>query len=170
MEIRVQNLSMPVGLLRVAANSADAICVVTFEPERFVSWCASVDTESIVDAPFDHPIIEQLDRYFSGDLQQFDLEIDERGTPFQRQVWQALRSIDYGETISYAELAIRLENRDAVRAVGTANGQNPLALLNPCHRVIGSDGALRGYAGGVEKKRALLELERASCVAQTELF
>jgi methylated-DNA-[protein]-cysteine S-methyltransferase len=104
--------------------------------------------------------IRQLRCYFSGDLTAFDLPLAPEGTLFQRTVWQALVEIPYGETISYGELARRIGKPSAVRAVGAANGQNPLAIVVPCHRVIGSDGKLTGYGGGLEVKEALLALER----------
>jgi methylated-DNA-[protein]-cysteine S-methyltransferase len=103
---------------------------------------------------------EQLAAYFRGDLQAFDLPLAPAGTPFQRRVWQELARIPYGETISYGELARRVGNPKAARAVGLANGQNPLPIIVPCHRVIGSDGRLTGYGGGLPRKEALLALER----------
>jgi methylated-DNA-[protein]-cysteine S-methyltransferase len=110
-------------------------------------------------APFTEAV-RQLDAYFAGTLRQFDLSLAPAGTPFQQRVWQALREIPYGETVSYGELARRIGRPSAVRAVGAANGQNPLAIVIPCHRVIGSDGRLVGYGGGLPAKSALLELER----------
>lgn len=104
--------------------------------------------------------IRQLEEYFDGERQTFTLALDPQGTPFQRQVWGALQTIPYGETISYAELAQRVGKPAAARAVGAANGQNPLPIVVPCHRVIGSSGHLTGYAGGLHIKRYLLELER----------
>ncbi len=104
-------------------------------------------------------VIDALTRYFSGELRQFKLPLAPDGTPFQRRVWDELTRIPYGETISYGELARRLGDPSAVRAVGRANGANPIAIVVPCHRVIGADGTLTGYAGGLERKRALLELE-----------
>lgn len=101
----------------------------------------------------------QLAAYFAGERTEFELPLAPRGTPFQLRVWQALREIPYGETISYAELARRVGQPGAVRAVGAANGRNPISIVVPCHRVIGADGSLTGYGGGVERKRALLELE-----------
>jgi methylated-DNA-[protein]-cysteine S-methyltransferase len=103
---------------------------------------------------------EQLAAYFAGERVAFDLALRPRGTPFQHEVWAALRRIPYGETRSYARLARELGRPDRVRAVGSANARNPLAIVVPCHRVIGSDGSLTGYAGGLERKRALLDLER----------
>ncbi|MEX2582316.1 MAG: methylated-DNA--[protein]-cysteine S-methyltransferase [Gemmatimonadota bacterium] len=102
---------------------------------------------------------EQLTAYFRGELEDFDFALAPHGTPFQMTVWETLRSIPYGETISYAELARRIGNPAAVRAVGAANGRNPLPIVLPCHRVIGADGSLTGYGGGLERKRKLLELE-----------
>ena len=102
----------------------------------------------------------QLEAYFAGTLRQFDLRLEPAGTPFQQRVWQALLEIPYGETVSYSELARRIGRPSAVRAVGAANGRNPLAIVIPCHRVIGSDGRLVGYGGGLPAKSALLALER----------
>jgi methylated-DNA-[protein]-cysteine S-methyltransferase len=104
----------------------------------------------------------QLDSYFAGDLTEFDLPLDLRGTDFQRQCWLALATIPYGQTVSYGEQARRLGlGPETARAVGTANGQNPLPLVLPCHRVIGADGSLTGFGGGLPLKRFLLEHEGA---------
>jgi methylated-DNA-[protein]-cysteine S-methyltransferase len=102
----------------------------------------------------------QLEQYFAGDRRQFDLPLAPGGTPFQQRVWAELRRIAYGETITYAELASRIGRPTAIRAAGAANGANPVSIIIPCHRVIGSDGSLTGYGGGLEAKRALLQLER----------
>jgi methylated-DNA-[protein]-cysteine S-methyltransferase len=101
----------------------------------------------------------QLRAYFAGELREFDLALAPHGTPFQREVWSALREIPYGHTISYAELAAAVGRPDAARAVGAANGRNPIAVVIPCHRVIGASGALTGYGGGLGRKRLLLDLE-----------
>ncbi len=101
----------------------------------------------------------QLQRYFAGTLARFELPLDLQGTPFQRSVWQALQRIPAGHTCSYGELARRVGSPQAVRAVGAAVGRNPASLVVPCHRVLGADGSLTGYAGGLERKRALLALE-----------
>jgi methylated-DNA-[protein]-cysteine S-methyltransferase len=103
---------------------------------------------------------EQLRSYFAGELREFDLPLHPRGTPFQRRVWEALGEIPYGATISYAELAAAVGRPGAARAVGAANGRNPIAVVIPCHRVIGASGALTGYGGGLGRKRLLLDLER----------
>jgi methylated-DNA-[protein]-cysteine S-methyltransferase len=102
----------------------------------------------------------QLEQYFAGERRAFDLHVAPPGTPFQQAVWAELQRIGYGETISYAELAARIGRPTAIRAAGAANGANPISIIIPCHRVIGSNGSLTGYGGGLEAKRALLELER----------
>ena len=102
----------------------------------------------------------QLSAYFEGSLRDFDLPLAPEGSDFQRQVWDELVKIPYGETISYLDLANRIKNPKAVRAVGMANGANPIAIIVPCHRVIGSNGSLTGFGGGLPNKRALLELEK----------
>lgn len=102
---------------------------------------------------------DQLRRYFEGNLREFDLPLDLHGTPFQVEVWNALRRIPYGETASYRDLAADIGRPNAVRAVGAANGRNPVSIIVPCHRVIGADGSLTGYGGGLDRKRFLLELE-----------
>ena len=112
----------------------------------------------------DHAFAEarkQLSAYFSGQLKQFELELAPSGTAFQLQVWQALQAIPYGETCSYRDIAERIDRPRAVRAVGHANGRNPLPVIVPCHRVIGSNGALTGFGGGLPTKTFLLNLEGA---------
>lgn len=101
----------------------------------------------------------QFDQYFAGQRRAFELDLAPAGTPFQRRVWDALLEIPYGETESYGELARRVGAPGAARAVGAANGENPIAIIVPCHRVIGASGRLTGYGGGLERKRLLLELE-----------
>lgn len=101
----------------------------------------------------------QLERYFAGQLREFDVVLDLHGTPFQLAVWNALRSVPYGATASYRDIAFAIRRPNAVRAVGAANGQNPVSIVVPCHRVIGADGSLTGYGGGLERKRFLLDLE-----------
>jgi len=105
-------------------------------------------------------VIRQLHSYFSGELEKFDLPLAPEGTPFQLKVWKELCEIPYGETISYGELARRIGNPNAARAVGLANGSNPIPIVIPCHRVIGSNGKLTGYGGGLPIKEKLLALER----------
>lgn len=117
------------------------------------SWLKQDDLELLLEAK------DQLNKYFSGNLTEFDLPLSMKGTDFQRRVWQELRKIGYGMTVSYAELAKRLEHPLAVRAVANANAKNPISIIVPCHRVIGSNGKLTGYAGGLMRKQALLSLE-----------
>jgi O-6-methylguanine DNA methyltransferase len=102
----------------------------------------------------------ELDAYFRGRLRRFGVPLDLRGTPFQRAVWKRLARVPYGTTMTYAELAARIGRPSAVRAVGHANGRNPVSIVIPCHRVVGTDGALHGYGGGLWRKRWLLEHER----------
>ncbi|PMN45688.1 cysteine methyltransferase [Vibrio lentus] len=104
-------------------------------------------------------VTDQLNRYFSGEVIQFSVPIAAKGTPFQQSVWQALTTIPYGKTWSYAQLADAIGNPKAVRAVGLANGKNPVSVIVPCHRVIGKNGKLTGYAGGVDRKQRLLAIE-----------
>lgn len=112
-------------------------------------------------APF-KDVTQQLDEYFAGARTDFDVDVDLAGTPFQLEVWRALQAIPYGETTSYAELARRIARPAAVRAVGAANGRNPVSIIVPCHRVIGADGSLTGYGWGTANKAWLLDHERAS--------
>jgi methylated-DNA-[protein]-cysteine S-methyltransferase len=104
-------------------------------------------------------VTAQLESYFAGELTEFDAPLAPRGSEFQLRVWNALLEIPYGETASYGEIAAAVGRPDAVRAVGTTNGRNPIAVIIPCHRVIGADGSLVGYGGGLDRKRMLLELE-----------
>ena len=105
-------------------------------------------------------VSRQLDAYFAAELQEFELSLHHEGTEFQRTVWQALHSIPYGETLTYGELAMRIKKPTASRAVGAANGANPLPIITPCHRVIGADRSLTGFGGGLECKSYLLVLEK----------
>lgn len=107
------------------------------------------------------PVVDQLEEYFDGERRHFDLKLAPSGTPFQLSVWAALADIPFGETLSYGELARRIGNPNASRAVGAANGKNPLPLVLPCHRVIGSSGSLTGFGGGIDVKRALLDHEQS---------
>jgi methylated-DNA-[protein]-cysteine S-methyltransferase len=111
-------------------------------------------------------VSEQLSEYFAARRTSFDVPLVMHGTPFQRRVWDALREIGYGETISYGELARRIDQPSAARAVGLANGCNPIGVIVPCHRVIGANGTLTGYGGGIERKRLLLDLEARAMAPQ----
>lgn len=115
-------------------------------------------------------VCRQLDEYFAGRRQRFELRLAARGSAFQQAVWNALTAIPYGSTCSYAELASRIGRPKAVRAVGAANGANPIAVIVPCHRVIGSNGSLTGFAGGLPRKALLLQLEGALPMRQGSLL
>ncbi len=147
----------PVGQLRIVEQDG-AITAIEFEPFRTTG-------RPLGERRDDHPLlasaVAQLAAYFARDLKEFDLPLAPRGSLFQKQVWDQLMLIGYGETASYGEIARRLGRSNAAsRAVGLANGQNPIPIVVPCHRVIGSTGLLTGYAGGVERKRLLLDLEQ----------
>jgi methylated-DNA-[protein]-cysteine S-methyltransferase len=148
----------PVGPLRLASDG-DALCLIEFEhprhPARWANPWPAGDDPVLRDAR------RQLDAYFDGSLRRFDLPLAARGTAFQHEVWTALREIAYGRTMSYAELAERIGKPNSTRAVGAANGRNPLPIVVPCHRVIGADGSLTGFGGGLPVKRFLLALEGA---------
>ncbi|WP_428265900.1 methylated-DNA--[protein]-cysteine S-methyltransferase [Haliangium sp.] len=148
----------PVGRLRLVGDEA-GLRHIAFEHERH----PLAHDPAWVRAPagFFEPVRAQLDEYFAGARQRFELALCPHGTPFQRRVWDALTEIPYGVTISYGELAGRLGQPKAVRAVGAANGRNPLPIVIPCHRVIGADGSLTGFGGGISVKRALLAVEGA---------
>jgi methylated-DNA-[protein]-cysteine S-methyltransferase len=118
-------------------------------------------SKAIKQCLFTQQTVEQLDEYFAGKRTQFDLCLNPKGTDFQHQVWQELSTIQYGQTCSYADVAKNINNVKAVRAVGTANARNPLTIVVPCHRVIGSDGKLTGYAWGTSIKAGLLEHEQS---------
>jgi len=147
----------PVGPLLLAGNR-DGLHVLSFgvgTRPRAIDPDWAPDTAGVLAG-----VRRELDQYFAGRLKTFTTPLAFAGTPFQNQVWNELRRIPYGETISYLDLANRINNPKAVRAVGMANGANPIAIIVPCHRVIGSNGSLTGFGGGLPTKRALLELER----------
>lgn len=146
----------PVGPLLIGMADA-GLCGIYFQASKNARE-PDPDWHRVDDLPCD--AVPQLRAYFARELRQFDLPLAPEGTTFQLEVWAALEEIPYGQTISYAELARRINRPNAVRAVGAANGRNPLSIVVPCHRVIGSDGALTGYGGGVPIKEALLALER----------
>lgn len=155
--ILFRHLDSPVGTLTLAANE-DGLHAIEFPCNRHPA-----DREGWT--PGDHRVLDmaarQLDAYFAAKRRDFDLPLAPRGTDFQRTVWMTLAGIGFGETISYAQLAQRVGKPTAMRAVGAANGRNPLPIVLPCHRVIGADGALTGFGGGLPTKQFLLELEGA---------
>jgi methylated-DNA-[protein]-cysteine S-methyltransferase len=152
MTLTTTTLETPVGPLRLVASATGL---------RSVSFHGEVPGPDAVDG--DSPVLaqaaRQLGEYFAGTRTAFTIPLDLRGTPFQLDAWQRLAEIPYGETVSYAEQARRVGRPRAVRAIGAANGSNPVPIVLPCHRVIGSDGALTGFGGGLEVKRALLDHE-----------
>lgn len=146
----------PVGPLTLVADDG-ALCGLYMDLQRHRP------PQEVFGEPDPSPfgeVVAQLAAYFAGDLKEFDLPMAMAGTPFQRSVWAGLLEIPYGETTSYGELAQRLGNPNASRAVGLANGKNPIGIIVPCHRVVGSTGSLTGYGGGIERKRQLLAFER----------
>jgi len=145
-------LDTPLGPLHLASDGG-ALTAATFDPAGL-----GPEAEGPADAVLD-AARAQLASYFDGEPVAFDVPLSLAGTPFQQRVWAALCDIPHGETLSYGALAARLGMPKAAQAVGAANGQNPVAVVVPCHRVVGAGGALVGYAGGLERKRALLALE-----------
>lgn len=146
-------IATPLGPMRLVTDGV-AVLALEFDAPAIDARPLSTAARSIADAVRQH-----LDAYFLRRQVALRVPIAPSGTPFQQQVWSALRGIPYGETASYAKIARVVGRPAAVRAVGAANGRNPIAILVPCHRVIGADGTLTGYAGGLERKRALLLLE-----------
>jgi methylated-DNA-[protein]-cysteine S-methyltransferase len=152
----------PIGPLRATAEDGRLIGLSTTD----TASASGTDIERADDSTLFQSLCAQLESYWAGEAVVFDVPLALRGTPFQTRVWNALRDIPYGHTISYGELARRVGQPTAMRAVGRANGANPIAIVIPCHRVIGGDGSLTGYAGGLDRKRALLLLEDALAGAQ----
>ena len=153
--MKYATMSSPIGTILIARNQ-EGITAIQFASEMRPSPPADWDEDAVALSE----AIEQLGQYFEGVRTRFDLALAPCGTPFQQTVWAALVEIPYGETRSYGEIAAHVGNRNASRAVGAANGRNPIAIVIPCHRVIGASGSLTGYGGGLPIKRALLELER----------
>ncbi|NYD42466.1 methylated-DNA--[protein]-cysteine S-methyltransferase [Nocardioides panaciterrulae] len=153
-------MDSPVGELRLVEEEG-AITAIHFAPDE-----ARADDGGREDTrPVLVEAVRQLRAYFAGELEEFDLPLAPAGTPFQAKVWEQLRTIPYGETLTYGQIALRLGlTGHGSRAVGLANGRNPIPIVVPCHRVIGANGTLTGYAGGLARKQTLLELE------QTGLF
>jgi methylated-DNA-[protein]-cysteine S-methyltransferase len=159
MEYQAQILS-PLGMLTLTSDGK-AVTRVSFSENSI---------EKIRSCPVLDLCQEQLKDYFAGKLISFDLPLNPEGTAFQQKVWEELLQIPYGETITYMELAVKLGDAKAIRAVGTANGRNPIAILIPCHRVIGAGNKLTGYAGGIWRKKLLLELEMKYNPTKRTLF
>jgi methylated-DNA-[protein]-cysteine S-methyltransferase len=147
-------MSSPIGELTIVSSDT-GITAIYMETHPYTPTAISTAAAS----PHLAEAERQLGEYFAGERTHFDLPLAPSGTPFQRAVWEALRTIPHGETRSYAEIALQIGNPKGVRAVGLANGRNPISIVVPCHRVIGKNGTLTGYGGGLDRKRTLLELE-----------
>lgn len=151
-------MNSPVGTLKLVAHD-QALVAVLWENEnpKRVRLAQLIENKN-------HPVLletqQQLNEYFQGHRTQFDLALDFAGTDFQQKVWQALLTIPFGETRSYKQIAEQIGNVKAVRAVGAANGKNPISIIAPCHRVLGANGKLVGFAGGLENKDILLKIEK----------
>ena len=145
----------PAGMLRILAND-NGITSVHFVKDELPGTDVMLMSNPIIDT-----CVAQLDAYFSRQCKTFSIPLDPQGTYFQKKVWSELQKIPYGRTVSYLQIAKALGDPNKIRAVGGANGKNPIAIIIPCHRVIGSDGSLTGYAGGMDKKRWLLKFEGA---------
>ncbi|MFV0495345.1 methylated-DNA--[protein]-cysteine S-methyltransferase [Mycobacterium sp.] len=152
--IGFRTIDSPIGPLTLAGRG-DTLTNLrmvdqTYEPSR-AEW--RLDNSAFSD------VARQLDTYFSGRLTEFDIKLELRGTDFQQRVWRALLTIPYGQTRTYGEIAEQIGSPGAARAVGSANGHNPVSIIVPCHRVIGAGGKLTGYGGGLRRKQTLLDLE-----------
>jgi len=158
--VRYTEIATPLGSLRLAATDAGLVGIA-FEGDRYAP---PTDPAWIRDPAFPalRAAAAQLMEYFAGRRTEFDLPLAAAGTPFQKSVWTAIAAVPAGKTISYAELARRAGCPGSARAAGAATGRNPLAIVVPCHRIVGSDGSLTGYAGGLDRKRSLLAHELAS--------
>ena len=158
MSLASKTMESPVGKLKLVASDKGLVAVLwqNDRPTRVRLAELAEDDQ--------HPVLlkaeRQLGEYFAGKRKEFSIPLDMRGTPFQKTVWEALLAIPFGETRSYGQLANQLGNPNATRAVGAANGRNPLSIIVPCHRVIGSSGKLTGFGGGLETKAQLLSLEQ----------
>lgn len=153
-------IESPVGQLRLVERDG-SITAIDFHPFTYADGRPRGDRDD------QHPVLlecaRQLAAYFAGDLTVFDLPLAPVGTEWQQQVWGALREVQFGETATYGDIALRLgKTNAAARAVGLANGSNPIPIVIPCHRIIGADGSLTGYAGGIDRKQLLLDIESDS--------
>jgi methylated-DNA-[protein]-cysteine S-methyltransferase len=163
--LQSRTIDSPVGLLTLAGRNGRLrhlrMVDQTYEPSR-EGWVADDDA-------FDD-VVSQLEAYFAGELVEFDLELELVGSDFQKRVWAELLTIPYGETRTYGEIAREIGSAGASRAVGLANGHNPIGIIVPCHRVIGANGSLTGYGGGIARKRHLLDMEKKRVAPVATLF
>lgn len=149
----IEYLHSPIGWLKISANE-QALCAIDFADSPASNTGNALTRQTV----------SQLKEYFAGQRQQFSIPLAASGTPFQQQVWRALTQIVFGQTASYLDIAQAIDNPKAVRAVGAANGRNPIPIIVPCHRVIGRNGKLTGFTGGLDKKKWLLQHEQAAFI------
>lgn len=168
--VRHMVFDSPLGLLTAVENDAGLQAVYMAEHKRRPAWETLGDAVEASGSPVMAQTAAELGEYFAGTRQEFSIPLAPCGSPFQQRVWAALCTIPYGEVRSYAELAALLGDRSMAQAVGSANGRNPISIVVPCHRVLGSDGSLVGYAGGLERKQFLLELENPARSHTETLF
>ena len=165
-ELALGSVQTPLGTVWVAMSEV-GVRVMTVPDATEDDCVAEASKKGRVSCRGDMPselldqVLDELRRYFAGSLKAFRTPLDLRGTPFQQRVWAAVAAVPYGSTVTYREIAERIGAPNAYRAVGAANGANPAAIIVPCHRIIGSEGKLHGYGGGLHQKRALLDLEAA---------
>ncbi|QLH36887.1 MAG: methylated-DNA--[protein]-cysteine S-methyltransferase [Parachlamydiaceae bacterium] len=158
MDFYFKEIASPIGKLKLIANDLVLVAILmeTEAPDRIKLNLRKEDSQ--------HPLLikaeKQLKEYFDREREAFDLSLEPIGTSFQKEVWDALKTIPYGKTLSYSQIAEKIKRPKAIRAVGTAIGKNPLSIVVPCHRVIGANGQLRGFAGGLDIKAKLLNLEK----------
>ena len=161
MEKTITFYKSPIGTIKIEGDEQGIRMIHLMDQEAGTSQS---------DSPILNECVQQLDEYFQHKRHRFDLKLNPQGTPFQQRVWTALQEIPLGKSLSYLALSRILGNEKAIRAIASANGQNPLAIVIPCHRVIGSDGSLTGYAGGLWRKEWLLRHEKNEGFLQTKLF
>ncbi len=156
----LENFTMqsPVGRLTLVASSK-GLCAVLWQNEKLNRVNIPLGRKNL-NNPYIKMALDQLKEYFNGERKVFSIPLDVIGTDFQKNVWKNLQKIPYAKTVSYKDIALKIKNPTASRAVGMANGKNPLSIIVPCHRIIGSNGKLTGYAGGLDNKKILIELEQ----------
>jgi len=160
-EVRFAVMDSPIGPITLASTERGL---------AGIHFGEAIPPQGIIDESIHRQAIQQLQEYFDGKRTDFDLPLDLQGTPFQKAVWARLQLIPYGETCSYGEIARSMGKPGAARAVGMANHDNPVAVVVPCHRVVGSDGSLTGYAGGLDVKKRLLDIESQKNSKSSLLF
>ena len=164
--LRMTTIDSPIGPLMITLDASGALAYLAFDGWRNQPAVSEVRG---ADADFE-PIIRQVTGYFAGEVSEFDVDLAPDGNEFQRSVWELLCQIPYGETRTYGELATALGDRSLARSIGTACASNPIALIIPCHRVIGADGSLTGFGGGLDRKEYLLHLENPERPLKPRLF